>query len=132
MRVIFTPLRTSLFLVSRSFEGYKNKGLNKSIHFRTKKLKINDSDENLLWMVYVPKFEIFGSNMYGNFKADEIENMPVDHEIVLVVAKIQENRVLISFDDFKYAGQKNYNPNYIEYTFEALSNKIENFLNKKP
>lgn len=110
------------------FEKYKNKGLHKSQHFKTKKLKINDSSEKMTWTIFVPKFKIYGTNENGQSKASQIENVPINHEIILLVIKNQGDKILISLDKFIYNGQKLYNPKFKEYTFSELNSKIETYI----
>lgn len=112
------------------FDNYKNKGLHKSQHFKTKKLTISDSGEKISWVLFVPKFKIYGTNKYGQGKALQIDNVPVNHEIVLFIAKNEGSKVLISLEKFIYNGQKLYNPKFKEYTFEQLNSKIETYLKK--
>lgn len=112
------------------FEKYKNKGLHKSKHFKTKKLTINDSAEKITWTLFVPKFRIYGTNEYGQSKTSQIENVPVNHEIILLIAKNEGDKVFISLDKFIYDGQRLYNPKFKEYTFRELNSKIEKYLKK--
>jgi hypothetical protein len=111
-------------------DNYKNKGLHKSQHFKTKKLTINEPGEKISWILFVPKFKIYGTNKYGQGKALQIENVPVNHEIVLFIAKNEGNKVFISLEKFIYTGQKLYNPKFKEYTFSQLNSEIETYLKK--
>ena len=112
------------------FDKYKNKGLHKSQHFKTKKLTINDSGEKISWILFVPKFKIYGTNKYGQGKTLQIENVPVNHEVVLFITKNEGDKVFISLEKFIYSGQKLYNPKFKEYTFSELNSKIETYLKK--
>ena len=112
------------------FEKYKNKGLHKSQHFKTKKLTINDSSEKITWTLFVPKFRIYGTNEYGQGKVSQIENVPINHEIILLISKNEGDKVFISLEKFIYTGQKLYNPKFKEYTFGELNSKIETYLKK--
>lgn len=114
--------------VTSTFDEYRNKGLYKSQHFKTKKLIINDSGEKIIWTLFIPKFKIYGTNEYVHDRTLQIENVPVNHEIILFIIKNEGNKVYISFDKFIYTGQKSFNPDFREYTFSDLNNKIESYL----
>jgi hypothetical protein len=107
-----------------NFHRYKEQRLTESIHFKTSNITIKNSGTEMIWTILIPKFKIFSTSALSNKENFRIENVPVEHEIILLVLKKEGNQVLISIEKIENNGQKTYVPFFKEYTFDELQQKL--------
>ena len=118
------------FYAISNFHRYREQRLTESIHLKTSNITIKNSGTEMTWTIFIPKFKIFSTSALSNNENFRIENVPVEHEIILLILKKEGNQVLISIEKIEYNGQKTYAPVFNEYTFDELQQKIMTYSGK--
>ena len=119
-------------------QGYIFRRLNKNYHrrltkspyFRTGTIRIPTNREKTTWSIFVPKLKIYDSGASQNIRNLRIKDIPRDHDIILIIIKEENYRVEISISEFNFAGQRNLNFDFHEYSFHELNKEIERIIDR--
>jgi hypothetical protein len=117
------------YIYSKLNKDY-NRRLTKSPYYKTGTIRIQIKGEKTEWSIFVPKLKISDSGNSQNRNTLRIKDIPIDHEIIIIVIKEQNNRITISMNELNYSGQRDLNLSFREYSFREINNQIEQIIEK--